>query len=526
MFSESYVLFAVGNVKSIFRKEYPNCWTAPFSSCSEDLIEAPSYTEISGVMLGMVVFGILAGFLGRRICSISTVAVMTVGAWLITSSMGSDDRSLTIWYTVAVAIFGMGVGGEYPISASIAAEQAAEKLAKQSLEPPVDGGEHPATNRGFSVVMTFSMQGVGQWVNIVVILLLMWLSGQTGADYDPASLELVWRVQYGIGAAIVTAVVVCRLMYTKESSAWKEAQASQASHPVQYDQPKEVALFVHYWPRLIGTAIAWCVWDVVFYGNKLFQGKFIKIIEGNAGAEPTLYSLFQYTFINNSIALVGYWCSAYVIDWPSVGRLKLQILGFFMVTWAFFFCGHYYETLTQGHNIRYFQMMYYMTSFFGQFGPNCTTFLLASELYPTEVRTLAHGVSATTGKLGALVASIYFSNPELSNSSIFTICGWCGLIGLTVTIIFVCDVTTLDSRHIDLQWRAIREGNPEGYTGPARHRKYHSWFELWVLRKNVLSDTDMYANLGEPGTAIQLDEVGEGESNLFESETNPSATDV
>ena len=41
-----------------------------------------------------------------------------------------------------------------------------------------------------------------------------------------------------------------------------------------------------------------------------------------------------------------------------------------------------------------------------QFGPNCTTFLLAGELYPTDVRTTAHGTSAGVAKLGALWVSL------------------------------------------------------------------------------------------------------------------------
>jgi hypothetical protein len=42
-----------------------------------------------------------------------------------------------------------------------------------------------------------------------------------------------------------------------------------------------------------------------------------------------------------------------------------------------------------------------------QFGPNCTTFLLAGELYPTDVRTTAHGISAGVAKLGALWVSLH-----------------------------------------------------------------------------------------------------------------------
>jgi hypothetical protein len=45
-------------------------------------------------------------------------------------------------------------------------------------------------------------------------------------------------------------------------------------------------------------------------------------------------------------------------------------------------------------------------SFWGQFGPNATTFLLASELFPTDTRGKASGISAAVGRLGALAADI------------------------------------------------------------------------------------------------------------------------
>ena len=42
--------------------------------------------------------------------------------------------------------------------------------------------------------------------------------------------------------------------------------------------------------------------------------------------------------------------------------------------------------------------------FAGQFGPNATTWLLPGEVFPTDIRATCHGISAATGKVGALVA--------------------------------------------------------------------------------------------------------------------------
>ena len=42
-------------------------------------------------------------------------------------------------------------------------------------------------------------------------------------------------------------------------------------------------------------------------------------------------------------------------------------------------------------------------SFFGQWGPNATTWLLPSELFPTETRAMSHGLAAATGKVRCFV---------------------------------------------------------------------------------------------------------------------------
>lgn len=47
--------------------------------------------------------------------------------------------------------------------------------------------------------------------------------------------------------------------------------------------------------------------------------------------------------------------------------------------------------------------IYGLTFFFSNFGPNATTFILPSEVFPTEIRARCHGISAAAGKLGMCV---------------------------------------------------------------------------------------------------------------------------
>ncbi|GJY99585.1 inorganic phosphate transporter 1-4 [Tanacetum coccineum] len=52
--------------------------------------------------------------------------------------------------------------------------------------------------------------------------------------------------------------------------------------------------------------------------------------------------------------------------------------------------------------------MYSLTFFFANFGPNTTTFVVPAEIFPARVRSTCHGISAASGKLGAIVGAFGF----------------------------------------------------------------------------------------------------------------------
>ncbi|KAH9972154.1 hypothetical protein BGW80DRAFT_1446110 [Lactifluus volemus] len=53
---------------------------------------------------------------------------------------------------------------------------------------------------------------------------------------------------------------------------------------------------------------------------------------------------------------------------------------------------------------------------FVAFGPNVTTFIVPGELFPTRYRSTAHGISAASGKLGAIVSQIIFFEVQETNT--------------------------------------------------------------------------------------------------------------
>ena len=99
-------------------------------------------------------------------------------------------------------------------------------------------------------------------------------------------------------------------------------------------------------------------------------------------------------------ALVGYYVSAFTVDSKYVGRIRIQLLGFAMVGALFFVSAIWYKDLIKPGGIHVFQFIYFFSSFWGQWGPNCTTFLLAGAR-PTDCGPCAASWCMLVQLLGA-----------------------------------------------------------------------------------------------------------------------------
>lgn len=56
-----------------------------------------------------------------------------------------------------------------------------------------------------------------------------------------------------------------------------------------------------------------------------------------------------------------------------------------------------------------FIFLYCATNFAQNAGPNTTTFIVPGEVFPTRYRSTAHGISAASGKFGAIIAQMSVS---------------------------------------------------------------------------------------------------------------------
>ena len=193
-------------------------------------------------MVPQLLFGLLADRIGRRKGFIATCVLLIVGA--LASAMAVHTAAVSIYSFLACARFveGVGIGGEYPLSATISSESS------------------DAHHRGTRVAAVFSMQGMG--------MLLAPLVGMALLAMLPGNLDLVWRLMLGFGAVPAMVMLYWRCTM-KETQHFVRAQ--------QRSSRGQCGAVRRYWKQLLGTAGCWFLFDITFYANGLFSTTIIEV---------------------------------------------------------------------------------------------------------------------------------------------------------------------------------------------------------------------------------------------------------
>ena len=102
-------------------------------------------------------------------------------------------------------------------------------------------------------------------------------------------------------------------------------------------------------------------------------------------------------------ALPGYAVAILLLD--KTGRKTIQVMGFTMMALMFLLLGSdprgYQGRCAVPALVRGQLLLHRVRA-------NTTTFIYPAELFPTEVRTTGHGISAGAGKLGAFAGAFLF----------------------------------------------------------------------------------------------------------------------
>ncbi|KAI8465659.1 MAG: major facilitator superfamily domain-containing protein [Monoraphidium minutum] len=494
MFSEAYIIFSIGLIKPLQAAMFPACFVE-HTACSRAETHAVSYSLVAGIICGMLLFGALGDVIGRCWGSRAVASIMLAGSTaLVLAPLVTDPAAHLQLFIAVLVIYGVGVGGEYPMAASSAAE-------RSQSEPSL---RH---RRGEQVVLTFSQQGMGNLVNVCVLLMLMAMMGQTGPQLDATASRNIIILQaialkcpFAVAAAVTLFMTGWRYTRLKESEVWKAERedAVDIAKTLENKRPHHLyrCVLMRFGPRLAVTSLAWSAGNFAFYGDKLFQSEFISALYPDA----TPFQRMQWAAVNSAVALTGYWAAAALVDRRWYGRRRMQAVGFLTVAVLCMACGAGYPALTASRaGYTAFQAggweaggqgkggaLYFLSGFFNQFGPNCTTWLVAAEVFPTDVRTTFQGISAAWGKVGAIVANVMFG--YVSTRTAFYLSSSVALLGCLATLLLLPDTTGLSLDETDRMHKYMLAGQFKHYHGAAIDPRHLSLFERYVLRWNARHD--------------------------------------
>lgn len=428
-FTDAYDLFSISLVTKLLGRLY---YTAQDStkpgSLPINVQAAVTGVALCGTLAGQLFFGWLGDKLGRKKVYGVTLVLMVVASLASGLSFGSNPKAVMATLCFFRFWLGFGIGGDYPLSATIMSEYANKKT------------------RGGFIAAVFSMQGVGILTSGIVALIV---SAGFESKYHPPSFnenaalsltpesDYIWRVILMFGAfpagltyywrmqmpetARYTALVAKNARKAAEDMSkvlQTEIQAEDSKlERLSQDERTQFGLFSvqfvrQYGLRLVGTASTWFLLDIAFYSQNLFQKDIFSSIGWlpSAGEMSAIKEVYKIARAQTLIALCGtvpgYYFTVAFVD--IIGRKTIQIMGFFFMTVFMFGIAFPYNHWTQKDNRIGFIIMYSLTFFFANFGPNATTFIVPAEVFPARIRSTCHGISAAAGKAGAIVGSFGF----------------------------------------------------------------------------------------------------------------------
>ncbi|RDW70888.1 uncharacterized protein DSM5745_08399 [Aspergillus mulundensis] len=461
-FTDAYAIFSVNIVVPMLGYVY---WPHE-DGMPQRFSVALSIATLGGAMVGQVLFGVAADIWGRRkMYGLELVVLIFTTLGVALSSTGAESSMSIVGLLIFWRFFmGVGLGGDYPLSAVICSEFA------------------PTRIRGRMLAAVFFCQSLGSLsANLVALIavagfrdqLLRDASGQECTGACARDVDRIWRLIVGLGAVPAFIALWFRLTiiesprYTAEVSQDSLQAAADVSYFFRSDEaipPPAMSQVTHevdispttsrphsypssvnsslsstsqeitrtvdlgsFWnafkdfvarPKpfrvLMATCLCWFFLDLPFYGLGLISPQVIHTIwpGRNENADVTIYdSLMQNSYqsmvVVSSGAVLGNLIAIFTID--RLGRRNIQLNGFFWLFILNVVIGATFRVLGGKDSSSALVVLYILCQIFFNFGPNTTTYILPAELFPTRFRATCHGLAAAAGKLGSVIAQVWIS---------------------------------------------------------------------------------------------------------------------
>ncbi|WVZ84143.1 hypothetical protein U9M48_031204 [Paspalum notatum var. saurae] len=434
-FTDAYDFFAISLVVDLIGYRYYN------RNMRHGVQAAINGIALCGAVPGQLVFGWLGDKMGRKRIYGVTLVLMVVTSLAsglsFSRPVGKNVVSVLCFFRFWL---GFSIGGDYPLSATIMSEYANKR------------------RRGAFIAAVFAMQGFGNLAAGIVGMVVA-AAFMNSATYK---VDFVWRIVLMFGAVPATLTYYWRMKMpeTARYTALVAKDAKQVASDMSSVLNMHIAAeeeavdefarhdqyglfsteFLHcHGLHLLGTSVCWLALDVTFYSLNLFM----KDIFTQVGVLPALSkdgSPFQRTIHTTALhvlivlcgTLPGYFFTVAFVD--RIGRIKIQLLGFTMMSVCIICLAVPYDGFWARHKYG-FAVIYGITTFFANFGPNATTFIIPAEIFPARLRSTCHGISGAFGKIGAIIGVFGFLQAAKHvRVMLFALLG-CNLVGFLFTLL-------------------------------------------------------------------------------------------
>lgn len=345
----------------------------------------------AGTIFGQIVFGHLADRLGRK--RMYGVELLIIICTTLAQSLASSSVALNVISLISFWRFlmGIGVGGDYPLSAVITSEMADTKW------------------RGAMIGAVFAMQGFGQFFAALMSLIvatgfkktLQQVSGPGDCMGDcQRDFDTMWRIVLGFGGIPGWFALYYRLTIpetprytfdvkrdpekaTADSKRFRsgkigegktneleraKAKLNMLKHKMPRPSIREFCRYFRDWRHLLvllGTAGSWFFVDVAFYGLNLNNSIILSII--GFSNNTNVYQSIKTTAVGQIILVCAGQAPGYLFTIALVdifGRKPILIGGFGILTVLFAVIGFCFHRLTRGSLLA----LYILVQFFFNFG--------------------------------------------------------------------------------------------------------------------------------------------------------------
>ncbi|XP_007018685.2 PREDICTED: probable inorganic phosphate transporter 1-9 [Theobroma cacao] len=426
LFTDAYDLFCIPPIIKLIGRIYYDQTSGVRSEGIQDknkttptvVVSALVAIALLGTVIGQLVFGRLGDRIGRRRMYGLSLTIMVLSSIACGFSICRTRNCVLVSLGFFRFLLGVGIGGDYPLSATIMSEFANKKT------------------RGAFIAAVFSMQGFGILASSIVTIVVCKIfeaASDVSHGHTPEEADIAWRLILMVGAIPAAMTYYWRMMMpeTARYTALVEQNVLQAAidmkkvldvpmsqiaedSPLPSNPPSYPLLSKRFFRRhgrdLFSCAASWFLVDVVFYSSNLFQSqiyhRFVKDGNGLNGYELAFKVARFQAILAICSTIPGYWVTVNFID--RIGRVKIQMIGFFFMAMVYFAIGIPYKYYWSENIGVGFMALYALSFFFSNFGPNTTTFIVPAELFPAGFRSTCHGISGAVGKVGAIIGTVGF----------------------------------------------------------------------------------------------------------------------